>query len=680
MLRRNRPNRVSAPHRRKLRRRPSEGGFRIESLEPRSMFASDIALGDFFHHDHDPACGTTADVDHADESAFEFTDTNGRAFAACPAPTRQSVTTAAVPTPAFAEADTFLLHSRPGATKRIYLDFDGHTTVGTWWNSGRTTPIVTPAYDTDGKAGFSSLELAAIQQIWARVAEDFAPFDVDVTTQAPPLGDIVNSGGTDSRWGTRVAIGGSAMDWLGSQGVGGIAYIRSFGHTIDTPAFVFSRAYSVVKDIAEAVSHEVGHTLGLFHDGRTTPNEGYYNGHGDGATSWAPIMGLGYGREVTQWSRGEYAYANNTQDDLDAITKWNGFGYRPDDAGNTGTSARDVGVLGTSATTFAGVIEQNTDVDVFSFSTPGSFRVTVSPASVGANLDILAEIRDGSGTVVATANPTDRLDASFTLTVAAGRYTLSVRGVGFGSSLFNGYSNYASLGQYSVSMTSTDSGTPPKVEVAAIDAAAAETLAGQMANTGVFRFIRTGPTTESLTVPIAVSGSANSGIDYEGLPTTVTFPAGSATALVELRVVDDGVREDDETVTISLVGGSRYTVAGSPATVTIADNDVAALVDTRLKLVGQEPRARRNEVAVFTVALVDADGRPIAGVKIQFKAECRSFGTDSLGTVTTDANGRAVLRYKVPKDPKADNITLSATFAGTTRFGASALKQRLKIG
>lgn len=644
------------------------------------MFTADIAVGDLLHHDHEHSFGHLSEADHADESAIEFTDVNGRTIAACPAPTTQTITTASVPTRMFAEADTFLLHSRPGATKRIYLDFDGHKTLGTWWNSGRAKAIVTPAYDTDGKAGFSSVELAAIQQIWARVAEDFAPFDVDVTTQAPNPGDLVNSGGTDNRWGTRVAIGGSAMDWLGARGVGGIAYIRSFGHSVDTPAFVFSRAYSVVKDIAEVVSHEVGHTLGLFHDGRTTPAEGYYNGHGDGATSWAPIMGVGYGREVTQWSRGEYAHADNSQDDLDAITRWNGFGYRPDDAGNSLASARDVGVLGSAATNFGGVIEQNTDVDVFSFTTPGSFRVTVSPAAVGANLDILAEIRDGSGTVVATANPTNRLDASVSLTVAAGRYTLSIRGVGFGSPLSNGYSNYASLGQYSVSMTSSASGNPPTVEVAAIDAEAAEIAAGQTANPGMFRFVRSGPTTASLTVPIAVSGSANGGDDYHGLPTSVTFPAGSATALVELHVVDDVVQENAESVTLAVVGGSGYTVAGSPATVTIADNDSAAKTDTRLKLVGQEPRARRGEVAEFTVALVDASGRPIAGVKVEFKAECRAFGTVSLSSLTTDANGRAVLRYRVPKDPNADNVTLSATFTGATTLSASTLKKRLKIG
>lgn len=35
--------------------------------------------------------------------------------------------------PAINAADTFLLHSRPGAPNVVYLDFDGHTITGTAW-------------------------------------------------------------------------------------------------------------------------------------------------------------------------------------------------------------------------------------------------------------------------------------------------------------------------------------------------------------------------------------------------------------------------------------------------------------------------------------------------------------------------------------------------------------------
>ena len=45
-----------------------------------------------------------------------------------------------------------------------------------------------PAWTLDGDAAtFNDAEREAIQTIWQRVAEDYAPFDVDVTTQDPGL-------------------------------------------------------------------------------------------------------------------------------------------------------------------------------------------------------------------------------------------------------------------------------------------------------------------------------------------------------------------------------------------------------------------------------------------------------------------------------------------------------------
>jgi hypothetical protein len=47
------------------------------------------------------------------------------------------------------KAQAFSLHSRPAATRKLLLDFDGHITRGTAWNAayGRST-ITSRAYDT----------------------------------------------------------------------------------------------------------------------------------------------------------------------------------------------------------------------------------------------------------------------------------------------------------------------------------------------------------------------------------------------------------------------------------------------------------------------------------------------------------------------------------------------------
>ncbi|BAY27612.1 hypothetical protein NIES2100_74370 [Calothrix sp. NIES-2100] len=354
-------------------------------------------------------------------------------------------------------SQTFFLNSLPGANHTIYLDFDGHTTSGTQWNTSKNIAnIITPSFDIDGNtASFSLAELERIQYIWQRVAEDFIPFNVNVTTQAPAdINDLIKSDSNDKRWGVRVAIGGSNSDWLGT-GDGGIAYIGSFNLNSDTPAFVFAKNTNNgnERDTAYVISHEVGHTLGLKHDGRIKPAEEYYAGHGSGPTGWAPIMGLGYSQELLQWSKGEYASANNTEDDLQIITTQNGFGYRNDDTGDTIATAKTLTSSGTSVSG-SGIIERNTDVDFYRFSTSsGTINLTVNPFTSGPNLDIFAGLYNATGALITSSDLTDSLSASIATTVPTGTYYLKIDGVGKGDRLTTGYTDYGSLGQYSVSGT-----------------------------------------------------------------------------------------------------------------------------------------------------------------------------------------------------------------------------------
>src|SRR5439155_111553 len=77
---------------------------------------------------------------------------------------------------------TFRLHSRPGATKVIYLDFDGHDGSATAWGS----KAIARPFDFDGDPStFSNAERDRIQYIWERVSEDYACYDIDVTTEDP---------------------------------------------------------------------------------------------------------------------------------------------------------------------------------------------------------------------------------------------------------------------------------------------------------------------------------------------------------------------------------------------------------------------------------------------------------------------------------------------------------------
>ena len=380
-------------------------------------------------------------------------DAKGNLYFVCaPSGLPQNVTRVAVPA-LYPLTNTFFLHSKPGSTKVIYLDVGGYTITGTQWNTdfNNGSDIICPPWDTDGNSAvFGTNELTDIQQIWARVAEDFAPFDVDVTTQYPGEAAITRANLADVLFGMRVII--SPIGSFFPAQAAGIAYLQVFDEVGDfhKPAIVMSdRMLDNPRYIAEGSSHEVGHTLSLQHQG--TSFVGYYDGH----ANWGPIMGTaGYYRPIVQWARGEYFDANNQEDELTLITS-TGLNYRSSDFGNSfGTATY---LPGNNSTT-NGIISRTAETDMFYVqSGTGNVRIAITNWAVSSDLHAILTVYDESQNIITNLDSIDdnagTHGINFTLPVVAGKYYVAVTGRGAGNPLNTGYSAYASLGQYTLTIT-----------------------------------------------------------------------------------------------------------------------------------------------------------------------------------------------------------------------------------
>lgn len=537
-------------------------------------------------------------------------------------------------------AATFTLHSKPGSKRTLYLDFNGHLLSGTAWNvrNNGGTNIVAPAWDLDGSPGtFGTNECARIQMIWQRVAEDYAPFDVDVTTELADEAILTRSSTSDDVYGVRVLVS-PISSYFGNYG--GIAYVGVFDSTGDyyKPALVFpEKLGNSEKYIAEAVAHEAGHTLGLSHDGTTT-GTAYYLGQGSGDTAWAPIMGAGYYKNLSQWSKGEYAAANNLEDDL-TIIQQNGLAVRADDHGNSASTAT---VLPAGSTWQSwGLITSTNDSDWFRFSAgAGAATLVASPAALGPNLDITLELRDATGGLLASANPAASLGATISTTLSGGDYFLVVRGCGNGDPLTTGYTAYGSLGQYLIAGTVT---APSSLR----------TLVAPFAS------VRASSLTGTAPLPVTLDGSASA--DSDGWIVSWNWNFG------------DGTQGSGSVV------AHTYSTAGTyVATLTVTDNDgltsSASFTISALVAPVNDPRmavgsikltvggAATAKAVTAVVRVTTPAGTPVAGATVKASWTGLISGTSS---ATTDSNGNATMTSK----RASTNGTITFTVTGITKTG-----------
>ncbi len=113
------------------------------------------------------------------------------------------------------------------------------------------------------------------------------------------------------------------------------------------------------------------------------------------------------------------------------------------------------------------------------------------------------------------------------------------------------------------------------------------------------------------TVSYILTGTAKDGVDYNNAtPTSFTIPASQTSFILNIKVIDDAVIENTETLSLKtgVVANAAYTgisVANSPQSLNIIDNDITAL-DIAAAAITEGNAGNKN--LVFSITLPAATG------------------------------------------------------------------------
>ena len=255
--------------------------------------------------------------------------------------------------------------------------------------------------------------------------------------------------------------------------------------------------------------------------------------------------------------------------------------------------------------------------------------------------------------------------------------------------------------------TEDKTGGKPDVATATVEFAASNPVVAREGETVHLTLALSKPLLQEVTLSLRKSAADTSSADDVILPRTVTFPAGTTSAAVDLTVLDDAVAESDETITLALVGellpdGVAVGVKSVHA-ITIPANDqdteavkkpeeetpeVAVKPDDKTGTDAEDETANKPEVITATVGFAVSASSMVEGSSRSHPVEVRISealsedvvlavvatsgtavqGTDyviSSGTITIPANATNafLVLTDINDDADAANETIVLTLA-----------------
>jgi len=203
---------------------------------------------------------------------------------------------------------------------------------------------------------------------------------------------------------------------------------------------------------------------------------------------------------------------------------------------------------------------------------------------------------------------------------------------------------------------------------------------------GAFTVSLSAPTATATVISYSVSGSATSSVDFAALSGSVTIPAGSTSATIDVPVLDDNVVEGSESVVITLdaitSGNSALTIdtANDTAAVNIVDAESVSIAATTD---GNEDGPVDGE---FTVSLSGPSATStVVSYSVSGTATAGSDFTALSGSVTIPAGmTSAVITVAVVDDDVEEGdetviVTLDAVTSGNAAIGVDSVSDSATI-